>query len=379
MATATRKAKATGMTLGRTDLVTALTAVSAAVPTRTPKPILNNVLLHDGMLTATDLELRIDCDIEWHDDPLLVPHHRLVAILRESKAENVTLVRDGSVCIVKIGRSEWKLPVEDAAEFPAWEPADTKGMPILPEDQFSRAIRSVVYACDDESSRYALGAVLFEVSRAEGKCWVVASDGRRLSVATMSLPSTRDVDDAKPLVPYRAMAAIQRIAESYGKDGSGINFQASTSELVASFKRHRVIARLVDGAFPRWRDVFPDRDIQDHKIAMDQMLSATKAAAVVTTEQSKGVDYEFSDDGITLKARSSESGESRVECQVVEAGTPASVKLDPKFVSEVLGALKKLDGEPTVRVSVDGPGDAVIFFYGDEDEYRSVIMPLAKD
>jgi DNA polymerase-3 subunit beta len=381
MATATRKRKTTGITLSRADLLHALATVGDAVPKKTPKPILHNVLLHDGMLTGTDLELRIDCDLDYHDDPLLLPHARLTAILKESKVEEVTLVADGTSCMVQIGRSEWKLPVEDAAEFPSWEPTDTKLLPILPVDQFARAVRSVAYACDDESGRFALGAVLFEVSRKEGRCWVVASDGRRLSAATMSLPNTRDVDDAKPLVPHRAMTAIQNVAEMHAKDGSGIDFEMSktNSELVARFDGQRVIARLVDGQFPRWRDVFPDRDVSDHVVNIDSLLSATRLAAIVTTEESKGVDYDFAESGLTLTARSSESGESHVECEVVKPGQPASVKLDPRFVQDVLKAMKTLDGEPTVRIEAADAGDAVLFRYGEDGEYRSVIMPLAKD
>jgi hypothetical protein len=29
-----------------------------------------------------------------------------------------------------------------------------------------------------------------------------------------------------------------------------------------------------------------------------------------------------------------------------------------------------------VRISTDGPGDAVVLTFGEDDEYRSVIMPL---
>jgi DNA polymerase-3 subunit beta len=378
-ATIARKRKSSGIAMPRVDLLHALATVSAAVPTRTPKPILHNVLLHDGMLTATNLELRIDCDIDYHDDPLLLPHARLTAILRESKAEEVTLTRDGEACIVKIGRSEWRLPVEDASEFPAWEPEAAKPLPILPVDQFCRAVRSVSYACDDDTSRYALGAVLFEVSRSEGKCWVVASDGRRLSVATMALPNSRDVDDSKTLVPHSSIAAIQRVADQHKSDGSGIDLTASKSEIVAKLDGQRVIARLVSGDFVPWRDLFKDREATEQVVAIDHLLSATRAAAIVTTEESKGVDYLFSDGELTLKARSSENGESRVECEVAEFDSPAAVRLDPRFVSDVLGALSTLDGEPTVRIELAGSGDAVVFLYGGDDEYRSVIMPLAKD
>jgi DNA polymerase-3 subunit beta len=380
-ATKERKSKrASGETMNRADLLSALASVSQAMSGGRNKPILGNVLLHDGWLTGTDLEIRIDCRIEWDGEPLLLPYQRLHAILREVKDERIELLPEGSSCMVKVKRGEWRLPIEDAAEFPLWEPSGLKPMPILPSDQFARAAGSVLYAIDRESSRYALGSVCFEVSREKGECWLVATDGRRLSVAAMKLPGTRDVDDAAPLVPDRAMKAMQDIAKGYGKDGSGVDFMASSREIVAAFENHRVVALLVDGRFPRWTDVFPSRlDTDVHQIDIDLLLHATRAAAIVTTEQSKGVHFSFRDGKLTLAAKSHDLGESEVEVEVNDFGHAGTVKLDPGFVEDVLKALKNLDGEPTVQVSIGKPGDAVVFTYGEDSEYQSVIMPLAAE
>jgi DNA polymerase-3 subunit beta len=383
MTTATKERKskrAIGTTMNREDLLSALASVTQAASGGRNKPILGNVLLHDGWLTATDLEIRIDCRIDWDREPLLLPYQRLNAILREVKDELIELLPDRSSCMVKVDRGEWRLPVENAAEFPLWEPSGLKPMPILPSDQFARAAGSVVYAVDEKSSRYALGSVCFEVSREKGECWLVATDGRRLSVAAMKLPGTRDVDDAALLVPERAMKVINEIAKGYGKEGSGVDFMASSREIVATFKNHRVVARLVEGRFPRWADVLPvGRETGVHKIEIDRLLYATRAAAIVTTEQSKGVVFNFRDSKLTLTARSHDLGESEVVVDVESFGHAGTLKLDPGFVQDVLRALKALDGEPTVRVSIDGPGDAVVLTYGEDDEYKSVIMPLAKD
>ena len=360
------------MTIDRQQLLAALKDVAAAVATRGPKPILQNVLLHDGLITATDLELRIDCHIDWHDDPLLLPHARLKSILETATGDEVTLTRDGSACVVNVGRGEWRLPVENAAEFPTWEPGKLAPLPRIPCDQFARAVRSVAYACDDESSRYALGAVHIEVNG--GECTLAASDGRRLSVAIIEFDQS--LDPVEVLVPERAIQQMAAIAMKHKGDGTAVQLQASGSEVVATFDGQTVTARLIDGRFPKWRDVFPDRDATEHVVEIGALLSATRAAAVVTTEQSKGVDYTFTSGGITLHGQSSESGESKVECDIVTAGKPGTVKLDPRFVADVCRALSSLDGEPTVRISTAGPGDAVVLTFGEDDEYRSVIMPL---
>ena len=372
MTTATKRRKSAGVTMERGQLLAALKDVSAAVAARGPKPILQNVLLHDGLLTATDLELRIDCHIDWHDEPLLLPYARLKSILDAVIGTEVVLTRDDSTCRVQIGRSEWRLPVEDAAEFPAWDADKLKSLPRIPCDQFARAVRSVVYACDTESSRFALGAVQIEVK--DGECILCATDGRRLSVTLIEFD--QDLDAVELLVPERAIQQMAAIAGKHGKDGTAVQLQASKNEIVATFDGQTITARLIDGRFPKWRDVFPERDATEHVVNIDLLSSATRAAAIVTTEQSKGVDYTFIETGILLHGQSSESGESKVECDIVTAGKPGTVKLDPRFVSEVCRALSSLDGEPNVRISTDGPGDAVVLTFGEDDEYRSVIMPL---
>lgn len=371
MTTATKRRKAAGVTMDRQQLLAALKDVAAAVATRGPKPVLTNVLLRDGLLTATDLELRIDAHVEWHDEPLLLPHARLRSILEAAAGDEVVLTRDGSSCKVEIGRSEWRLPVEDAAEFPTWETGKLTTLPRIPCDQFARAVRSVAFATDSESSRFALGAVRIEV--ADGECTFVASDGRRLAVAIVEFD--QDLDPIEVLVPERAVQVMAAIALKHGADGA-VQLQASTAEVVATFDTHTVTARMVEGRFPKWREVFPERDANEHTVEIGALLSATRAAAIVTTEQSKGVDYTFAADGITLHGQSSESGESKVLCDIVTAGTAGTVKLDPSFVVDVCRALSTLDGEPNVRISIAGPGDAVVLTCGEDDEYRSVIMPL---
>jgi DNA polymerase-3 subunit beta len=105
------------------------------------------------------------------------------------------------------------------------------------------------------------------------------------------------------------------------------------------------------------------------------LLSATRAAAIVTSENSKGVQYTFAKEGIHLHGQSAEAGESSVTCEIVEAGHACTVKLDPVFVREWLAGLPA-DGEPTVSVQATDAQSAVVMR---TDTYTGVIMPLAAD
>lgn len=370
MTTATKERKrqsATGITFNRETLLAAVKGVAAAVPSRSPKPILQNVLLHKGQLRGTDLELAIAYGVPWTDHPMLLPHARLRSILENSTGEEVTLVPDGSACIVRVGRGEWRLPVEDPLEFPAWEPEGMRPIARIPADQFCRAVKSVVYATDDDSSRYALGAVLVEMKG--GTVTLVATDGRRLS--SVEIEVDQATDDSQTLVPERAIRAIASLA---GHTDGAVQLETNGKEIVASCDDASVTARLVDGRYPRWRDVFPERDAKASLADINTLLSAVRAAAVVTTEQSKGLDFSFTAEGMMLHGQSSESGESTVTCDLQEFGQTCTVKLDPVFVRDFLANLPQ--DEPHVEIEAVDHTSAVVFKAGD---VRGVVMPLAKD
>lgn len=370
MATAT--ASRAGLTINVGQLLSALQDVTRVVHGRGPKPILRNVRIGDGLVTGTDLEIRIDREIGEHCEPMLLPADRLLAILRACRADDsVTITSKGDSVGIKSGRGSWTLPSEDVAEFPLWEAAGAQPVCRLPADQFTRAVRAVAYATDSESSRYALGAVLLECQpTAEGSTqWWIGTDGRRL--ACVETESEQATDASQTLVPAMAI----RIAATLADRGEGsVQVEAAKNEVVFTLDGSVITARLVEGRFPKWRDVFPEAETEPHAVDRSELMSATRAAAIVTSEQSKGVDFSFGD-SLTLTARSSEHGESKATCAVHQSGTACKVKLDPRFVVDYLHGLPP-DEEPQVSILTNGPGGAVVLTVG---EYKGVIMPLAAD
>lgn len=363
--TATRK-RSRGTALSLAGLRAALAAVLQAVHQRAAKPILTNVLLKDGVITGSDLEMQIQVPVDWHGDPLLLPAHRLQAILTAAAGDEVTLAPDGTACTVTAGRGSWRLPVEDAAEFPTWEPSNAKPVCRLPADQFARAVKSTVYATDNQSSRYALGGVLVEVK--DGAVHFVGTDGRRLSVYECEVDQA--VDDGQVLIPSRAIQAMAKLATGDG----ALQLEATGSEVIAECDGTTIMSRLVEGRFPRWRDTLPEREGARWVVNGLDLLAATKAAAICTSESSLGVTYAFTPDGIHLTGKSAEAGESSVTCPVESAGVTLAIKLDPSFVAEFLRNLDDLSVPVEVDV-VDSVSAAIIRC----DDATGVIMPLAAE
>lgn len=371
MTTATkRRPKAASIEIPHADLKDALHAVKAAVPTRSPKPILHSVLIADGVVSATDLELRIDYEIDAVTPAVLLPFGRLSAILKTAAGTAVDLTPGDTSCVVEIGSGRWTLPTEDATEFPADAGGDQTPICRIPPDQFCRALAGTVFATDNESSRYALGAVLLEVvadeeNPEEMKAIFIGTDGRRL--ARVDVEIDQAVDASKTLIPAKAAQAMLTLCK--GRDDA-VQLERRGNDLVCSCGGVTITTRTTEGTFPRWRDVFPDRKVEATEVYAGAMQAATESAAIVTTEVSKGVTYAFTEKGLHLTAKSSESGESSVTCDLVTFGQKAVAMLDPQYVAEWLATI---DPAATVRVEVlDGTSACVL----KHEEASCVIMPL---
>jgi len=367
-ATATKtKASSTTIRLPRTELEAALLAIKPATPSRPAKPILANCRIGDGIILGTDLEVRIDRAITEQCEAFLVPHDRLLQIVKAASGDDVTLKASGTTVSVKCGGGSWTLPTEDVAEYPTWEPLDLKAVCRLPADQFARAAKATTYATDVESSRYALGAVLIEV--ANGNPTWVATDGRRLSC--VETETDQAVDDRQTLVPCRVLDIVAGMATG---DGS-VQVEANAKEVRFDLDGTTVTGRIVEGRYPRWRDVVGQPEGQATVLEVGELLAAVRSAAIVTSEQSKGVDLTWTADTLVISGRSAEYGESTVKCPLVAAGSASPTKVDPRYVIEFLRSIPA-DEEPQVDVYATDPQSRVLLRCG---PYTGVIMPLAQE
>jgi DNA polymerase-3 subunit beta len=360
-------------------LLAALQAASAVVPARSPKPVLTNVKLEaspaGAVLSATDLEVGIRVEVDGVETTapgaVLLPSGRLMAIVRESPAGTVFDVHaDGTATVVKAPRSEFRLPAEDPLEFPSVAAFTATDCFELSTALVRELVRRTVFATDNESSRYALGGVLLELSP-EGVI-AVGTDGRRLAKMQGPVAQRGAPQPAQPIVPARAMQLIERCL---GGADTPVLVAGDANEIVVRSGPTTISARLVVGRFPRWRDVFPDRpDAVRVSLVAGPFLAAVRQAAIVTSEQSKGVDFSFEPGQLVLAGRSAESGESRVEVPLEHTGETVRIKLDPRFVGDFL---RVLDGSTTVAVEITDPQSACVC--RTEDGYGYVIMPLAAD
>ncbi len=367
-------------TCERDKLLHAFQVVASVAPARSPKPILQNIKLDvaDGkaILMGTDLEvgIRVEAPGFAVESPgsVVLPRDRFGKILSENSDEKLDLESDGGKVMVRGSRSEFQLPCENPDEFPSVVAFEEEKYHELPARFFREVIRRTVYATDNESSRYALGGVLLELT-AEGLT-AVATDGRRLTRQEGPAKSVGNhaTGENTTIIPTRAMQLIER---AMADNEDNIRIAVRENDVLLQGGRATIYSRLVEGRYPKWRDVFPRREgMKKIELTVGPFYAAVRQAAIVTSDERRGVDFTFGNGKIVLAGHGAEYGESHVELPIAYDGAEVGITLDPRFLGEFL---KVLDPEQSFSMELRDAESAAIC--ATDDGYAYVIMPLARE
>ncbi len=362
----------------REKLLGAFQMVASVVPSRTPKSVLQNVKLEakddQATLMATDLELGIRLELQGVEvqqpGAVLLPTSRVGMILRESSDEKLHLSTEGNRIRIWGQRSEFFLPSENPDEYPELPEFEGDTSHQISARVFREMIRRTVFATDPESTRYALGGVFIEAG--DDQITAVATDGRRLALQTGPAKVGPKPEEGTPIIPTRTMQLLERaLADNEG------DVQLAIRESVVLVKSQRLLveSRLVEGRFPRWRDVFPRSEPRmTVELSVGPFLSAVRQSAIVTSEHHRGVDFTFGNGKVVLLAEGAEYGEARVEMPVAYDGHEVQITLDPRYLIEFL---RVLEPEKTFTLSVRTPESPVVC--NTDDGYRYLLMPLTRN
>ena len=152
--------------------------------------------------------------------------------------------------------------------------------------------------------------------------------------------------DAMTIVPSRSMHLVERALT----DGDAeIKVASHGNQFFVQSPAVTITSRLVEGRFPRWRDVMPERpDAAQIEISVGPFYSALRQAAIVVSSDSRGIDFTFGN-GDAADVRL-DGGRGRVRessGRFPYDGEEIVLRMDHRFVSDFL---KVLDPEKRLHV-----------------------------
>jgi DNA polymerase-3 subunit beta len=177
--------------------------------------------------------------------------------------------------------------------------------------------------------------------------------------------------DAMTIVPSRSMQLIER---ALSDDDAEIRVASHGNEFFVKSPTATITSRLVEGRFPRWRDVLPDRpEASLIEMAVGPFHSALRQAAIVVSADSRGIDFTFGNGSLVMCGLTADVGESRIEIPIPYEGPEIVLRMDHRYVSDFL---KVLDAEKSFTLNIVDSDSAALCLT--DDGYGYVVMPLAR-
>ena len=357
--------------------------VGRAVATRSTLPITNNVLLttEDSKLklAATNLEIAISCwmDAKVSEGGAITVPARLLTDFVNSLPEDtidISLSPKTKTLELKCARFAGRINGVDADEFPPIPSIGDGVTTKIDVEALRAAIAQVVFAAATEETRPVLTGILCEF---EGKSLtMVAADGFRLAVhkATIAQPVAERTD---VIIPARALNEVQRLMAEQ-EEHVELTINPGKSQVLFRLKDIEVVSQLIQGTFPNYNQLIPERYTTRAEVALADFNKATRTASIFAREGSAIVRLLVTpgDGGkqgkIELSARAEEVGDNTGEVDAAVEGEESKIAFNSKYLSDVLGVLhcERVGLETT---SPSSPG--VLRPVGD-DKYIHVVMPM---
>src|SRR5581483_7658043 len=149
--------------------------------------------------------------------------------------------------------------------------------------------------------------------------------------------------------------------------------RVSLTKNEAFFKTDRVTiyTRLVEGRYPRYREVIPKKANLKVPLAVGPFFMALRQAAIMADEESRKVSLRFEKQKLTLQALGADTGRSRVELPIEYDGQAMEIAFDPRSLTDMLRILPQ-DSAIMLEMN-DGKTPAVFQCGGD---FTYVVVPL---
>jgi len=366
------------VTFNRSALAEALGLMTAIVPSRTPKPILKCVRIaavgKEMRICATNLEVGLDylvseVEVETEGEAVLEAD-RLAAIVRESTEDVLVIESRDTTCDIRGADSHFTVYGQDPKQFPK-VPAFGEGKPDLTISlsQLQWGVEQCLFATAKESSRYAINGVLWEVTGK--KLMLVATDGRRLARCRVELQQapTDEAGEKKVIIPARTMGLLEKIG-ARDKEKETVAIKLVDNQVLLSCADVVISSNLVEGNFPKYQDIIPSDYDKSLTLPTEAALSGVRRAALLTSEESKGIKLSLTGDALVFSGSSPEAGAAEVSMPVEYSGEPIDIGFNPQFLIDVLRVVRTPDFQLQLGDS-DRPG-----MIKSGTDFLYVLMPI---
>jgi DNA polymerase-3 subunit beta len=377
----------------QSDLNTHLSLVSRAVPTRPNHPILGNVLFHADTeaqqvkLTAFDLSLGIRTSFAAQvetDATLTLPAkllHDIVAKLpqgdltieatlsenpdgeaantstetvSEESSEDTDTDTDTdtesstatAIATLISASGRYQVRGMDAEEFPELPALENGSSAQLSAKALLEGLRGSLFAASTDETKQVLTGIHLVVT--EDGLEFAATDGHRLAV--VETPNELEEDGTSQVleteafevtIPTRAWRELERMLALHDRERP-IQLYFDPGQAIFELENRRLTTRTLEGQYPAYRQLIPDRFQRQISVDRKQLLQALELVSVLADRKNSVVKFSLDAEAnkLSLSADAQDIGSGTESLDADISGDSIDVAFNVKYLMESLKNLQ---------------------------------------
>jgi len=334
-------------------------------------PILSNILLgtENGRLrvSATNLEVGVSSLIGAKVDEegrVAVPAKTLSDFIRGVSEENIGLELKQNTLTIKAGKYRTTILCFDAAEYPIIPKINGGEVFQIPAQELHSLINSVSDSIAASDSRPELAGAFLRFDT--NGVTMAATDIFRL--AQRRSPGTFSHTESA-IIPRGTITELGRILSDIEGE---ITIRIAENQISFTHEEFDVISRLIDGKYPDYQKIIPEKSLAKVLVRRDEVENAAKVAALFSSSISD-IKIECDGEELRITGKNSSKGEATAGVEANLKGESFEVSMNFHYFLE---GLKIIPSEKVVLEFTGKGSPFVLRPNSDDTEIVYLIMPL---
>ena len=361
------------LAFSKDELFRSIQILQGVAAGRNTLPILSNVLVRAANdrieIAATDLEVAIRIVVPgtiFEEGAITVSARKLGEVVRELPPEEIKFTTTENYRVeLACGAGVYKIIGLSDDEFPEIE--SIRGDFFTVEAEVLRSmIDKTEFSASTEETRYFLNGLYLHLTPEKSE--VVATDGRRLAVASSEALIPAPEEPIGVIVPLKSVREIMRAFEA----STEVKISLLDNQIIFADDESTLTSRLIDGEYPKYEQIIPKNHEDRITVNAETLLSATRRVALLANPKTFSIRFNIQADQIEVSAKAPDLGEAYETVAINSGNGSLEVAFDARFF---IDALSHIGTEEVVIEFKDSLSAAVLKPVG-EDNHLCLIMPM---
>jgi DNA polymerase-3 subunit beta len=261
-------------------------------------------------------------------------------------------------------KPEYKLKSMASEKFPEL-PVSASPFFEIPIRDFKDMVQQCVFAVSDDETRYFMNGVYME--KIEDKINMVATDGRRLAYAEK--PVDKKINDFSGIIiPTKILSTVVKRSGDEGLIGISV----SDKMIFINFASYKFSSVLIEGNFPNYKKVIPDKQDFYLSIKREEMLEALKRVSLMVEKKSHRIFLGISSGKVSVYSEESEIGKVEDEIPCKYDGDEVTIALNYRYLEEPFRVMT----EDEIKINFSNSSKAITIEPVPPKDFFHIVMPM---